>query len=231
MGEMVQFPLNGGTTNGYLAISRHGSGPGVIVLQEWWGLVDHIKDVCDRFANEGFTALAPDLYHGKATKSPDEAGKLMMALNIDQAEKDVGAAIKYLQSLDSVTSTSASRKVGVIGFCMGGALALYTTMKNKNIDACIVFYGIHPNVNFYKLTELNAPVLGNFAENDSSVPPDDVRKLEHFLKIFRKPINFKIYPGADHAFFNDTRPEVYNAAAAADAWTRTLAFLSRYMPA
>src|SRR6185437_14054072 len=96
MGEMVQFPFAGGTTGGYLATPEHGSGPGVVVIQEWWGLVDHIKDVCDRFAAEGFVALAPDFYHGEIAKSPDEAGKMMMALRIDEAEKDLKGAIDYL---------------------------------------------------------------------------------------------------------------------------------------
>src|SRR5918993_1295054 len=122
MGEMVQFPNNGGSTSGYLSIPDSGNGPAMIVIQEWWGLVDHIKEVCDRFASEGFVALAPDLYHGKTTKSPDEAGKLMMAMRIDEAEKDLRAAADYLAIQDSTTS----KKIGVVGFCMGGALALYT---------------------------------------------------------------------------------------------------------
>ena len=142
MGEMVQFPFANGTTSGYLAKPQQGSGPGVVVIQEWWGLVDHIKDVCDRFAAEGFVALAPDLYHGKTTKSPDEAGKFMMALRIDEAERDLSAAIDYLITEDS----TASEKVGVVGFCMGGALSLYAATKNDNVGACVVFYGIHPYV-------------------------------------------------------------------------------------
>ena len=224
MGEMVEFPFDGGNTGGYLATPKQGTGPGVIVIQEWWGLVDHIKDVCDRFADEGFVALAPDMYHGKSTKSPDEAGKLMMALNIDQAEKDLRAAVQYLLTLDSTTS----KKIGVIGFCMGGALALYTATKNQNIGACIVFYGIHPNVK-PDLPNLNAPVLGVFGEKDRSVPPDAVHELERKIKDLGKQIEVKIYPGADHAFFNDTRPEVYKAEFAADAWQRTIAFLRRHL--
>src|SRR5215207_3024774 len=129
MGEMVQFPFAGGDTNGYLSAPEKGTGPGLIVIQEWWGLVDHIKDVCDRFANEGFVALAPDLYHGKTTKSPDEAGKLMMAMRIDEAETDLSAAVQYLSTQDSTTS----EKIGVVGFCMGGALSLYTATKNEDV--------------------------------------------------------------------------------------------------
>ena len=220
MGEMVQFPFAGGTTSGYLAKPPHGSGPGVVVIQEWWGLVDHIKDVCDRFAAEGFVALAPDLYHGKTTKSPDEAGKLMMALRVDEAERDLGAAVEYLVTEDS----TASEKVGVVGFCMGGALALYAATKNTNIGACVVFYGIHPNVK-PDLPNLEAPVLGLYAEKDGFVTPAVVHDLENQLKALGKQAEFKIYRGTDHAFFNDTRPEVYNAEAATDAWQRTTEFL------
>lgn len=226
MGEMIQFPFDGGNTGGYLATPKEGSGPGVVVIQEWWGLVDHIKDVCDRFADEGFVALAPDLYHGKATKSPDEAGRLMMALRIDEAEKDLGAAVQYLLTSDSTTS----KKIGVVGFCLGGALALYTATKNQNIGACVVFYGGHPKVK-PDLPNLNAPVLGLYGENDRSVTPDLVHELERQVKDLGKQIEVKIYSGADHAFFNDTRPEVYNAQAATDAWQRTIAFLREHLSA
>jgi carboxymethylenebutenolidase len=192
----------------------------VIVIQEWWGLVDHIKNLCDRFAESGFVALAPDLYHGQTAKSPDEAGKLMMALRIDEAEQDLSGAVQYLLDHDAVTGD----KVGCVGFCMGGALALYAASKNSNIGACVVFYGIHPNVK-PDLANLQAPVLGNYAEKDRSVPTDKVNELEQQLKALGKQVDFKIYPGTDHAFFNDTRPEVYNAQAAADAWQRTIQFL------
>jgi carboxymethylenebutenolidase len=224
MGDMVQFPVNGGSTGGYLATPKEGSGPGVVVIQEWWGLVDHIKDVCDRFAAEGFVALAPDLFHGKSTKSPDEAGKLMMALRIDEAEKDLSAAVQYLVSLDSTTSA----KIGVVGFCMGGALSLYTATKNANVGACVVFYGGHPKVT-PDLPNLHAPVLGLYGENDRSITPDTVRQLERQVKALGKQIDVVIYPDANHAFFNDTRPEVYNAAAAADAWQRTIKFLREHL--
>ena len=224
MGDMVQFPFAGGTTGGYLAKPTQGSGPGVIVIQEWWGLVDHIKDLCDRFAAEGFVALAPDLYHGKTTKSPDEAGRLMMAMRIDEAERDLSAAAEYL----STQTATMSEKVGVVGFCMGGALALYTATKNPNVGACVVFYGGHPNVK-PDLPNLHAPVLGIYAEKDGFVTPALAHELERKLKDLGKQVEVKIYPGADHGFFNDTRPEVYNAAAAADAWQRTIEFLRHHL--
>jgi len=225
MGEMVQFPFAGGNTNGYLAVPEKGTGSSVVVIQEWWGLVDHIKDVCDRFANEGFVALAPDLYHGKTTKSPDEAGKLMMALRIDEAEKDLAAAAGYLLTHDATTS----KKVGVVGFCMGGALSLYTATKNPNIGACVVFYGGHPKVK-PDLPNLHAPVLGLYAEKDGFVTPQLVRELESKVKELGKEIETVIYPGTDHAFFNDSRPQVYNEEAAANAWQRTVDFLRHRLP-
>ena len=225
MGENVEFDSfdsNGGRANGYLAVPKSGSGPGVVVIQEWWGLVDHIKDVCDRFAAEGFVALAPDVYHGQTTKAPDEAGKLMMALRIKQAEKDLAGAISYLLAHQSTTGN----KVGIVGFCMGGALSLYVATKNSSVGACVVFYGVHPNVK-PDLPNLQAPVLGIYAERDTFAPPASVHELEEKLRTLGKSIETHIYPGTDHAFFNDTRPEVYNAAAAADAWAKTVAFLTK----
>jgi carboxymethylenebutenolidase len=223
-GQMVEFTSNGGKASGYLAIPEKGTGPGVIVIQEWWGLVDHIKDVCDRFASEGYVALAPDLYHGQSTKSPDEAGKLMMALRIDEAEKDLRGAIQYLLNHEATTGT----KVGVIGFCMGGALSLYAASKNEQVGACVVFYGIHPNVK-PDLPSLQAPVLGIYAERDQNVPPESVRELERQLKELGKSVEIHIYPDTDHAFFNDQRPDVYNPKAAEDAWRRVIQFFARYL--
>jgi carboxymethylenebutenolidase len=224
MGESVDFASNGGQTNGYLAIPEKGSGPGVVVIQEWWGLVDHIKDICDRFAAAGFVALAPDMYHGKVAKSPDEAGKMMMALRIDEVEKDLRGTVQYLLNHDATTSN----RVGTVGFCMGGALSLYAASKNPGVGACVVFYGIHPNVK-PDLANLQAPVLGIFAEKDRSVPPATVHELERQLKALGKTVEMHIYPGTDHAFFNDQRPEVYNAAAANDAWRRTLEFFRQHL--
>jgi len=223
-GQMVEFTSNGGKAGGYLAIPKKGTGPGVIVIQEWWGLVDHIKDVCDRFAKEGYAALAPDLYHGQSTKSPDEAGKLMMALRIDEAEKDLRGAIQYLLAYDATTGG----KVGVIGFCMGGALSLYAASKNAQVGACVVFYGIHPNVK-PDLPSLQAPVLGIYAERDQNVPPESVRELERQLKELGKSVEIHIYPDTDHAFFNDQRPDVYNPKAADDAWRRVIQFFASHL--
>lgn len=222
-GAMVEFAANGSTTSGYLAKPESGAGPGVIVLQEWWGLVGHIKTVADRFAAAGYVALAPDLYHGEATKSPDEAGKLMMALEIDRAEKDLRGAVDYL------ANDASGDKLGVVGFCMGGQLALYAASKNARIGACVDFYGIHPNVQ-PDYAALEAPVLGLFAEKDSFVSPDVANELEAKLKAAGVATDFHIYPDVDHAFFNDER-EVYNLAAATDAWDRVQNFFGKYLKA
>jgi carboxymethylenebutenolidase len=215
-GKMVDFQSNGGTTQGYLATPAGGKGPGLLVIQEWWGLVGHIKKVCDRFAAEGFSALAPDMYHGQTASEPDGAGKLFMALNIAQAEKDLRGAAAAL------APHSSTAKIGAVGFCMGGQLALFAGTTNPSIGAVVDFYGIHPNVkpDYSKLT---GPVLGLFAEKDAFVTPQTARDVEAAIKKAGKTASIHIYPGVDHAFFNDERPDAYNKAAAEDAWKRTLA--------
>ncbi len=224
-GEMVEFAANGTTAHGYLSLPAGGEkAPGVVVIQEWWGLVPHIKDVTDRFAAEGFVALAPDLYHGKTTKSPDEAGKLMMALKIDEAERDMRGAINYLSAHERV----ARAQVGTVGFCMGGALSLYAATKNERVGACVVFYGGHPKVT-YDLENLRAPVLGLFAERDDFATPEAARGLQAEIASLGKEMELHVYKDADHAFFNDDRPEVYNPRAAADAWRRTTQFLREHL--
>jgi carboxymethylenebutenolidase len=219
-GSMIEFSGNGKPYTGYLSPSKNGKGPGVIVIQEWWGLVGHIKDVCDRFAAEGFTALAPDFYHGKETKEPDEAASLMMALEIDDAEKVIHGAIDALLSNEATTG----EKVAVVGFCMGGQLALFAGTRNRRIGAVVDCYGIHPNVKL-ALADLAAPVLGIFAEQDAFVPPEAARKLETDLRAAGKRCSFTIFPGVGHAFLNDSRPDVYDAAAAERAWGMLVSFL------
>lgn len=206
--------------DGYMARPSGGRGPGIIVLQEWWGLVGHIKAICDRFAAEGFTALAPDLYRGKTTSEPDEAGSLLMALNISQTEQVLARAVSRLREDEAVLG----EKVGVIGFCMGGQLAMLAACENSHIGACVNFYGIHPNVH-PDFTKLTVPMLGIFAELDGYASPEVVRLLDAQLQALGKPHEFVTYDGVHHAFFNDGRPEVYDADAAQDAWSRTLAFL------
>ena len=212
--EMVSFAANGGSADGYLAVPDQ-PGPGILVIQEWWGLVGHIKEVADRFAAAGFTALAPDLFHGEATTSPDEAGKLFMALEVDRAEQDLRGAADHLATVASGDA------VGVVGFCMGGQLALYAASKSPRIGACVDFYGVHPNVH-PDYGAIRCPVLGLFAENDGFVNAEAVAGLDASLTGAGVAHEFHTYPGTDHAFFNDGRPEVYDADAAADAWDRVI---------
>lgn len=215
MGERVSFKSNGGTCEGYLA---DGGGPGVIVIQEWWGLVPHIEDVADRFAAEGFTALAPDLYHGRASFEPDEAGKLMMALNLGEAGKDLTGAVDFLQE------RTGRPKVGVVGYCMGGGLTLVlATLRPDAVAAAAPYYGVIPWAEAQPdWSKLSARVVGEYAEKDGFAGPDAVRALETQLRDLGKDATLHVHAGADHAFFNDTRPDVYDAAASSLAFGRTL---------
>lgn len=222
MGEMIEFQSNGSTAEGYLATPAGGTGPGVVVIQEWWGLVPHIKDVCERFAGEGFVALAPDLYHGKQVSEPDEAGKEMMALQLNEAAKDLSGAV------DAVAERSSGTGVGVVGFCMGGGLALVLAAERADaVKAVVPFYGalawpgVQPDY-----ASIKAPVLGHYAERDEWASPEVARQLEKSLKESgNDDVTVYVYEDADHAFFNDDRPEVYNAEAAELAWQRTIEFL------
>jgi carboxymethylenebutenolidase len=219
MGEMIEFPSNGSTAQGYLAVPE-GGGPGVVVIQEWWGLVDHIKDVCDRFAVSGFVALAPDLYHGASTTEPDEAGKAMMAMQMDQAALDMSGAV------DEVARRGSTDRVGVIGFCMGGGLALVLgTKRPDKVAAVVPCYGIIPWPDAQPdYGAMSAAVLGHYAAEDGFFTPEAAEALGAELRSLGKEAEIIVYPGADHAFFNDTRPEVYDSAAAGALWERTVAF-------
>lgn len=193
-------------------------GPGIIVIQEWWGVVPHILDVAKRFEKEGFVTHVPDLYHGERASKPDEAGRLMMALNIEQAARDLEEAAKKLLTNPNVTS----KKVGVVGFCMGGQLALYAASLTPTMGACVDFYGIHPNVT-PEYSKIRCPVLGLFGKRDEFITPEKVSALKAELEKAGVTHTFHTYD-APHAFFNNERPEVYNPEAAADAWEKTLTF-------
>jgi carboxymethylenebutenolidase len=224
MGERVEFPSNGHTASGYFAAPQSGKGPAVVVIQEWWGLVPHIEDVVNRFANDGFVAIAPDLFHGKTTKSPDEAGKLLMEMDAERAVREIIAAGEYLLSRPECSS----QKFGVVGFCMGGALAKYAATKSEKVGAAVSFYG-----GFRKVSpdwqNLRAPLLLIAGAEDKGVPAAGEAELERKLRDLGKDVTLVVYPGANHAFFNDTRPEVYNAQASADAWRRTIDFFRKHL--
>jgi len=217
MGQRVEFPSNAHTCQGYFAAAASGSGPGVVVIQEWWGLVPHIEDLVERFAKEGFTAVAPDLYHGKTTKSPDEAGKMLMELDIERADREIAGAGEFLLQRPECSS----KTYGVVGFCMGGALAQYAATKQPKVGAAASFYGGFKKVPL-QWSELRAPLLLIYGEKDQGVPAAQGRELGERLKELGKDVQVVTYPNADHAFFNDSRKEVYNPQAAADAWKRTL---------
>jgi carboxymethylenebutenolidase len=215
----VEFPSNGDTAQGYLALPPSGSGPGVVVIQEWWGLVDHIRGVCDRLAAEGFVALAPDLFRGEATTEPDEAGKLMMGLAMEQAAKDVAGAAAYLAGRDEVTG-----QVGCAGFCMGGSLALWSATISPHIVATVGFYPAVP-------WERMSPKWDNYAgkaavihcsEEDGTSTATGIRQAKAAIEEAGGVCTTYDYPGTHHAFFNDDRPEVYDRDAAWHAWARTL---------
>ncbi|MGO9027081.1 MAG: dienelactone hydrolase family protein [Acidimicrobiales bacterium] len=225
MGEIIEFPINGTNGSGYLAEPAGGatSGAGVIVLQEWWGLVPQIKRTCDRFAAAGFTALAPDLYHGTTVPltEPDDAGKEMMALKMDTTAKELSGAV------DELLVRTGRPKVGVVGFCMGGGLALVLgTQRPDAVAAVVPAYGLIPwpdaQPDYSKLT---AAVQAHVAEEDGFFTPEDARNLEARLRALGKDVEFFHYEGAGHAFFNEDRPEAYHPAAADQLWERTVAFL------
>lgn len=220
MGEMVEFRSNGGSASGYLAAPSAGTGPGVVVIQEWWGLVDHIKDVCDRFADEGFVALAPDLYHGRQVEEPDEAAKAMMALQLDQAARDMSGAV------DAVAQHGSGAKVGVTGFCMGGGLALVLACQRPDrVGAVVPFYGLVPWEGAQPdYAAMTAAVQGHYAGHDDFAGPPAAEALERRLTELGKEVEMFLYPEAHHGFFNDTRPSVHDPEAARQAWQRTTGF-------
>ncbi len=225
MGEIIEFASNGDADRGYLALPATGSGPGVIVIQEWWGLVDHIKDVCDRFAAEGFVALAPDLYGGKTVSEPDEAGKEMMAMRMDRAARDMSGAV------DELRRRTGRPEVGVIGFCMGGGLALVlAALRPDAVKAVIPCYGIIPWPDAQPdYTTMSAAVEGHYAERDDFFTPAAAQELGEQLRSMGKQAEIIVHPGADHAFFNDTRPEVYNATESARLWQSALNFFHQQL--
>lgn len=225
MGKNVEFPSNGHTCQGYLATPPNGGrGPAVVVIQEWWGLVEHIQDVVDRLANEGFVAIAPDLYHGQTTKSPDEAGRMLMELDAERAVREIAAAGAYVRQQPEVTSS----KYGVVGFCMGGALAQYASTKDAaNVGAAVSFYGGFKQVE-PEWEQLTAPLLLIYGEKDQGVPVEHGRALEAKLAKLGKNVELVIYPDANHAFFNNTGPN-HKPDAASDAWRRTLELFRRHL--
>lgn len=225
--QNVTFSSNGGEAHGYLAVPDQGSGPGIIVIQEWWGLVDHVKDVTDRFAREGFVALAPDLYGGVTTHDADEAGQMMEDLPVEKAARDLAGALDVLESHQAVTSDA----IGAVGFCMGGGFVLVlAAQQGDRIGAAVPWYGVG-GYDQVDLSQVTAPVLGHFAGEDDFAPPAQVRDLEARLQSSRSPhVDIRIHEGARHAFFNDEDPfGHYDADLAAATWADSIAFLREHL--
>ncbi|NJP05465.1 MAG: dienelactone hydrolase family protein [Chloroflexaceae bacterium] len=227
MTDMVTYPdAEGQELSGYLAHPGEGgpTWPAILVIQEWWGLNDHIKSVANRFAREGFVALCPDLYHGQVVTEPDEARKLFMELDMSKdgtAVNEVRQAADFLLNRDDV----AGDKVAMIGFCMGGRMVLQTARGSETIAPGVVFYG--SPLTAAEANEVTIPILGLFGDEDQSIQVADVRTMEEAFNRAGIQNEIHIYEGAGHAFFNDTR-ESYNEAAATDAWQRTLNWLQTH---
>ena len=225
MGDKVEFAANGTTANGYLAEpAGEGPFPGVVVLQEWWGLVPEIEGVCDRFAGEGFVALAPDLFHGETTDQPDEAQQKLMALSMDEAEKEMRGAVRFL--LDHPKNNG---QVGSVGFCMGGGLSVWAAATNPDIGAAVTYYYVMPHGK-PDFSQIQAPVQGHFGTADDFISVDDAKALEEEIRAGGNEVEFHFYEGAGHAFSNEeNRIGTYNPEHAKTAWGRTVDFFKKHL--
>ncbi|MFF7331239.1 dienelactone hydrolase family protein [Streptomyces sp. NPDC008150] len=217
--QNVTFPSAGGTAHGYLALPPSGTGPGVIVIQEWWGLTDHVAQVADRLAAEGFVALAPDLYGGNVAHDPSEAYRMMRELPVARGVELLSGAVDHLLSLPEVTSAT----VGAVGFCMGGGFVLHLAAAEPRVSAAVPFYGVIQG-ELPDFSGLKARVLGHYGEQDHTIPPEDLAQLRTAIEEQSGTApEFFLYP-AGHAFYNDGGPS-YEPESAARAWRRTVPFL------
>jgi len=217
----IEFPTSAGAAPGYLAVPAEEHGPATIVMQEWWGVDEHIRSVCDRFAAEGFFALAPDLYRGETTTQPSEAEQKMMALSMERSEQDMCGAAEFLKSQPGVEGTG----VASVGFCLGGGLSVWAAATCPQITAAVSYYYVMPHGK-PDFANINGPVLGHFGTADAFVPVEAAESLEAELKDAGADAKFHFYDGAGHAFFNDTdRLGTYDAELAEQSWQRTLSFL------
>ena len=215
--EMLAFETANGPTNAYVALPDAPSGKAVIVIQEWWGLNDHIKDIADRYAGEGFIAIAPDLYRGKIAKDSTEAAQMMR----DLTSEDGLDTIKNV--IDAAGLALDISHFGITGYCMGGTFALLAACELEGLSAAAPFYGDVPGDDVLK--KLTTPTIFISATKDAWINPEKVAALEDAVERFELPVNSVKYE-ADHAFFNDTRPEVYNETAARDAWALVTGFFN-----
>jgi carboxymethylenebutenolidase len=217
----IEFSAGADTASGYLATPPGGSGPATIVLQEWWGLEEHIRSVCDRLAAEGFFALAPDLFEGETTTQPSEAEQKLMALSMDKAEPQMCGAADYLAGLDGVQGSG----IGSLGFCLGGGLSVWASATCPKVTATVSYYYVMPHGK-PDFSNVKGPVLGHFGTEDEFIPHDASKALEQELRDAGVDVEFHYYDGAGHAFFNEVdRLGTYDAQKAQQSWERTVSFL------
>ncbi|MGH7692235.1 MAG: dienelactone hydrolase family protein [Candidatus Dormibacteria bacterium] len=224
-GRTVEFPSNGSTATGYLATPPSGPGPGLVVIQEWWGLNDQIKRTADRLAEAGFSTLVPDLYHGRVVgfHEPNEAQKQMMALDESRATQELRGAVDYLLSSGEASGDS----VGTVGYCMGGSLAISLAASHDKVRAVISYYGVPGDDT--DLSKIAGTVLGHFGEEDDFASPEAVRRLDEDLGAAQVSHTFHSYRGGHHAFANEDRADVYHPEAAQLSWQRSLEFLRQHL--
>jgi carboxymethylenebutenolidase len=213
--ETLDLTTDGGRTSAHVALPSEGSSSSaaVLLIQEWWGVNDHIRDIASRYAREGYICVAPDLYRGKVTRDPDEASRLMHALQIEDGISTIRSAMEETKRKYNVS------RMGITGYCMGGTFALRAACDLTELDASAPFYGDIPEEE--TLSRLKVPTLFIAGERDQWISPEKVEGLKEAARKFNLPVEVVSYD-ADHAFFNDTRPEVYNPEAAKDAWRRVL---------
>ena len=227
MAETVWFKSNGNMASGYLATPATGSGPGVLVIQEWWGVDASLKQMADRLAAAGFVALAPDLYHGEVAghTEMDKAAHLMNSMPADRAAKDMSGAVDYLASHKAVTS----KGVGVVGFCMGGMLSfLIAANRPDKVKAIVPFYGFPQGAAEPDWTKMTAEISGHMAENDSFFPPTAAHALEAKLRGMGKKVTMTVHPGTGHAFMGPHNAlGTLNETLAAQIWPEALSFLQK----
>ena len=226
-GQMIEFDAGGSPAPGYLATPVSGNGPSVVVLHAWWGLTEPFRQVCDRLADAGFTALAPDLYRGATASTIEEADALGSALDqrAPQWHGDVAGAARFLRqrTKDASVPANASGKVALLGFSLGGAYALDMSVNLADeVAAVVVFYDAYAEPEFQRA---HAAYLLHYAEDDSFIPAEKVTAMQRTLEAAGRPVTVHIYPGTKHWFFEANRPDAYNAAAATLAWERTITFL------
>jgi len=210
--QRVTFPSSAGEASGVL-VTPEGAGkpPGVVVIQEWWGVNDQIKSVAERYAAGGFAAVVPDLYHGKLAKDAEEAGALMKALDFGKAVQEIAGAVEFVRG-------RSTGKVAVTGYCLGGALTFASAVNIRNLAAVAPYYGLPGDLDW---TKIDAPIQAHFAKHDDWATASGAQKIKDAVKV---PMELFVYD-AQHAFCNERRPEVYNAEAAKQSWDRALAFL------